>query len=145
MKSTTVHRERRIFPRLMAPKQPHIEARSARKHRAATDYVAGFPSLAAYISGDKDKSISIYRAFQRLSSRNLLYLEAELVELETEQDFLDDELLGFEREPQRWAGSWKDLVESRDTDTRAKQRIDLIIRVRHAMKEYRKHKGCQLP
>ena len=45
-------------------------------------YLKGYPSLAAFIASDKDKSTVIYRRFDRLSARNLLYLQSELAELE---------------------------------------------------------------
>ena len=54
-------------------------------------YVKGYPSLAAFIASDSDKSTAIYRRFDRLSARNLLYLQSELVELEAQQDALDEE------------------------------------------------------
>jgi hypothetical protein len=54
-------------------------------------YVKGYPSLAAFIASDRDKSTAIYRRFDRLSARNLLYLESELQELEERQDALDAE------------------------------------------------------
>lgn len=116
----------------MATRQADVEAKSARPQRV------GFSSLAAYIADDKDKSISIYRAFQRLSSRNLLYLEAELLELELQQDYFDDQLLQADAETQRWARSWKSLVTGSRENTKAQQRIDLIMKIRQVMKAYRR-------
>lgn len=52
-------------------------------------YAIGYPSLAEFIASDTDKSTCIYRRFDRLSARNLLYLQSELVELEAEQDALE--------------------------------------------------------
>lgn len=52
-------------------------------------YLKGYPSLAAFIASDKNKSTVIFRRFDRLGARNLLYLQSELAELEARQDALD--------------------------------------------------------
>lgn len=57
--------------------------------RPWTQYVMGYPRYAAFIANDEDRSTTIYRRFERLSARNLLYLETELAELEASQDRLD--------------------------------------------------------
>lgn len=54
-------------------------------------YVKGYPSLAAFISSDRDKITAIYRRFDQLSARNLLYLQNDLVELEARQGKYDAE------------------------------------------------------
>jgi hypothetical protein len=51
----------------------------------------GYPLFAFRIAEDKDKFTTIYRRFERLAARNLLYFEAELCELEATQDRLDKE------------------------------------------------------
>ncbi|KAH8803454.1 hypothetical protein F5884DRAFT_507896 [Xylogone sp. PMI_703] len=63
-------------------------------HRGATNFVRpkpinGFPRVADKIASDPDKTTTIYRRFDRLAARNLLYLEAELAELEALQDQYD--------------------------------------------------------
>jgi hypothetical protein len=55
-----------------------------------TQFPMGYPRFAAFIANDEDKSTMTFRRFQRLSARNLLYLESELADLEEEQDRLDD-------------------------------------------------------
>ncbi|KAG4436603.1 hypothetical protein IFR05_007923 [Cadophora sp. M221] len=59
------------------------------KARPWTRYPSGYPRYSAFVAADEDKSTTIFRRFQRLSTRNLLYLESELSELEAEQDRLD--------------------------------------------------------
>jgi hypothetical protein len=55
------------------------------------EYLPGYAELAAYISIDPD--LQIYRRFDRLSARNLLYLQSEMAELEKWFDQKDkDEL-----------------------------------------------------
>ena len=56
-------------------------------------YSKGFASLAAFIAADPGKSTTIYRRFDRLSARNLLHLQSELIELEAQQDALDAQYL----------------------------------------------------
>ena len=57
--------------------------------RPWTRYVMGYPRYSAFIASDEDRSTTIYRRFERLSARNLLYLETELQELEATQDQFD--------------------------------------------------------
>ena len=67
----------------------------------------GYPRFAAFISSDEDRSTTIYRRFERLSARNLLYLETELQELEATQDRLD----ASSRLDQNLASSMQSLEE----------------------------------
>lgn len=54
-------------------------------------YLGGYPSLAAFIASDRDKSAAIFKRFDRLAARNLLYLQSELAELEVQLDKFDAE------------------------------------------------------
>jgi hypothetical protein len=56
-----------------------------------TKLINGFPRVADKLASDPDKTSTIFRRFDRLSCRNLLYLEAELAELELLQDKSDEE------------------------------------------------------
>jgi hypothetical protein len=42
----------------------------------------GFPSLSEFIASDHDRTSLVFRRFDRLAARNLLYLQSELAELE---------------------------------------------------------------
>jgi hypothetical protein len=94
-----------------------------------------YPSLAAFIATDKDQSASIYRAHQRISARNLLYLETELSELEIELEAFDQEDLNGSFEGKKYSRSWKRLRES--PDARHVEEVKLITRTRETVKEYR--------
>lgn len=59
--------------------------------RVQVQFVNGYASLAAFITSDADKSTAIYRRFDRLSVRNLLFLQSELEELQALQDEYDRE------------------------------------------------------
>lgn len=78
-------------------------------HRPWDQYQMGYPRFAAFISEDKDKSSTIYRRFERLAARNLLYLESELAELEAKQDELDESYQKESSEIKMTARSWKEL------------------------------------
>ncbi|KAE8448613.1 hypothetical protein EG329_009038 [Mollisiaceae sp. DMI_Dod_QoI] len=51
----------------------------------------GFAQVASKINSDVDKTTTIYRRFDGLSARNLLFYQAELAELEDELNQLDDD------------------------------------------------------
>jgi hypothetical protein len=50
---------------------------------------SGYPALAAWIARDVDNETLVFRKFDRLSSRNLLHLQSQLIQLEHEIDELD--------------------------------------------------------
>jgi hypothetical protein len=114
----------------MARVEPDLEMRQSRNV-----YVNGFASLAAFIARDEDRSTSIYRSYHRLTSRNLLYLEAELFELEKKLDDFDDEDLRGDFERKEFARSWSRLNSS--DDPRCIERVKLIKEIRATLKEYR--------
>lgn len=109
-----------------------------------TRYARGYPRFAAFIAHDPDKSTAIYRRFKRLSARNLLYLESELSELETEQDELDDEAKRNEdigEMLQNWdlmylRATEKDSEAEEQIQAAAQRRLDLAMRIRDLLKTY---------
>ncbi|KAH6666047.1 hypothetical protein B0J14DRAFT_205829 [Halenospora varia] len=111
-----------------------VELGLAEEHR--DKHIDGYPAAAAFIAADPDRSLSIYRCFQRLSSRNLLYLEAELLELEKQQDILDVEDSRGDQSTYQCLRSWRRLVESENP--RQRQRLELIKKIRSTLKEYYK-------
>ena len=56
-----------------------------------TELLSGFPQTAHFLAADPDKSTVIFRRFDKVSIRNLLYLEGRIAALETLQDDLDRE------------------------------------------------------
>ncbi len=106
---------------------------------AEIHYVKGYPSLAAFIASDCDKSIAIYRRFDRLAARNLLYLQSELVELEARQDALDAEDLRGTLEDKKSARDWQTLRRraAEPGNTREKERVEVLEEIRKKMKKYR--------
>jgi hypothetical protein len=84
-------------------------ANDVEKEALEVVYVKGYPSLADFIASDRDKSTAIYRRFDRLSARNLLYLQSELQELEARQDALDAEDLHGGLQAKKSARNWQVL------------------------------------
>jgi hypothetical protein len=102
-------------------------------------YAAGFPDFAAYIASDAE--LAIYRRFSRLSARNLLYLQSELLELERAVDGFDTEDLQEQRGPDideaRIPRRWEEFVEMSEKREKEKERMRIVREVRRLMKEYR--------
>ncbi|KAE8446494.1 hypothetical protein EG329_011957 [Mollisiaceae sp. DMI_Dod_QoI] len=108
--------------------------RSADSEHAPKQYINGFPKVAAFIADDGDHSTSIYRSYHRLTSRNLLIIEAELFELERKQDELDEQDLKGDFSAKKYARDWSML--SRSDDPRCIERRELLVLTRAKIKEY---------
>lgn len=75
------------------------------------EYINGFPSVAAKIACDTDKTTTIYRRFDRLSARNLLFLQAQVAELEGLQDRYDaEDLKTGDLVTKQCQSDWTDFV-----------------------------------
>jgi hypothetical protein len=82
-------------------------------------YPKGYPRFAAFIANDEDKSTTIYRRFERLAARNILFLESELAELEYKQDRLDYEIFleaELSRDIALSSVSWEELQSQASYD-----------------------------
>lgn len=110
------------------------------------EIINGFPTVAAKIASDKDKTTTIYRRFDRLSARNLLYMQAELAELEAEQDAYDAaDLNDGDLVTKQSQSDWNEFVKcAYDEDgngvpnrPRERAKMDLAKRVKVKLKEYR--------
>lgn len=121
---------------------------------AGTDhYVPGFGSFANFVASDDDHSTSVYKTFDRLAARDLLYYQAELLELEALLDQYDreDAADADPRHPNSASAQAQQILEnSRDwlsfrqsaeepttNGLRWKKRLDLILKIRATLKEYR--------
>jgi hypothetical protein len=62
----------------LAPRDIEVGRRNARP-------LDGYPSLAEFIASDPDHTSLVFRRFDKLAARNLLYLQSELAELEAKQ------------------------------------------------------------
>lgn len=103
------------------------------------NYVSGYPSLAAFIASDPDHSTAIYRRFDRLSARNLLYLQTELAVLEKKQDELDkQDFHSDDLDVKEKASDWELLIERAESgsDDEAQKRFAVARAIREKIKEY---------
>ena len=103
------------------------------------EYANGFPLVAAFIAEDKDKTSTIYRRFDRLAARNLLYLQSRLVQLEATQDRYDSEDLGDgDLQAKRAATSWEDFDALSAVREREKRRMETAEAIQKTLKDYRR-------
>jgi hypothetical protein len=95
----------------------------------------GYPKLAEHIGNHSD--LASFRSFAGLNARNILYLQAELLELESAIKEVE------ERDQKRWldgtgenyAGTWFWLGGG-GKDDKSKDQLDLVIRLRKLLSQY---------
>ncbi|KAF9693261.1 hypothetical protein EKO04_008661 [Ascochyta lentis] len=95
----------------------------------------GVPSLAAFMASNSNSESFIFKRFDRLAARNLLYLQSELAFLQEELDVLDGADHG-DVEARKCARSWEDFERVRESDERQRERWELVVRIRVCLKEY---------
>lgn len=100
-------------------------------------YINGFPGAASFIACNPEHSFAIYKAFHSLSARNLLHLEAELLELQQEQNDLDKLLALGNPTTLECFRSWKVLKDSNDPQQDRRRKMNQNIQTK--IKEYRKY------
>lgn len=133
----------------------------AEKEGSHYDYVSGFGSLASFMASDSDHSPLIFRRFDKLAARDLLYYQSQLAQMQAEQDELDihDRIDidstedGGEEHRNRirdCVQDWKRFehaalhspssAQNPATSTSSgiwKKRMDLAMRIRTTLKDYR--------
>lgn len=110
----------------------------------------GYVAAASFIAADPDDETLIFRKFNKLAALNLLYLQSEMLDLEAQIDNMHIAVLESYKEPSNIgmpvisaASTWETLVRQSDPTTKdfrqdAKEKMDLIMRLREKLKEYRK-------
>ena len=109
-------------------------------------YVRGFGSLADLVANDEDHAAAIYKRFDRLAARDLLYYQSELAELQAQQNEYDredskaiaefsDDWHGVRRNAQDWSTFKKSADDNLD-DGRWRKRMQLATKIRKMLKEY---------
>jgi hypothetical protein len=102
-------------------------------------HIHGYPSLAAIIASDP--SAAVFRRFDYISARTLLYMQSELTELEAKLQEYELEDLRNESdeatEPYRDWDIFKRRAACLNTDGWAK-RMNLVLEIRQKLKSYRK-------
>ena len=99
----------------------------------------GFADVARWIALDPDNETFIYRKFDELAARNLLYLQTELLVLEKQLNELDKyDANSDDMNLKDATRTWETLTQQYDTGNReARVRIDLVVKIRSKLKEYR--------
>jgi hypothetical protein len=104
----------------------------------------GFALVASKIASDIDKTTTIYRRFDELSARNLLFYQAELAELE-EQQREYDEVDRNNKDPAAIESQrdWNQFVcqasddEGGSVQKREKEKMKLAMKIRDKLEKYR--------
>lgn len=100
-------------------------------------YIEGYPSLAAFIASDPDKTTFIFKRFNRLAARNLLHLQSELAKLEAKQDDLDRQASEEDLQSKQCLRNWEDFSCAAILDSRQKERLELALKIQKTLKDYR--------
>lgn len=106
--------------------------------------LVGYANLAAFVASDKERSATLFRRFESLSARNLLYLESELQELETRQRKIDRADAAIADDPRAdpddtdIATDWQVLREKAEDlrEQNAVERMELLRKIRAKLEEY---------
>jgi hypothetical protein len=104
----------------------------------------GYASAATMIATDLDNETFIFRRFDELGARNLLYLQTELLMLEDELKKLDAEVVNH-RDPDHFdlkdaQRDWRKLLRQCDRgNERFVKRRRVVKELREKIKVYRKH------
>ena len=100
----------------------------------------GHPSLAEFIAKHRDHSAAIYRHYDDLSARNILYLQSELAELRALQIRYDQEdAQPGEVDAKERCRDWnmfKTMAEEPGGSRREQERMKLMLKIRATLKEY---------
>ena len=101
----------------------------------------GYPTFAQFIA--KDPDAAVYRKFESLSARNLLYQQSRLHHLEEELQKLDrqdafDAIDINNQAGKKVAREWDHFAH--DDNDKARHRRELQERIKEYIKEYRTHR-----
>ncbi|KAH7485988.1 hypothetical protein FOMA001_g5012 [Fusarium oxysporum f. sp. matthiolae] len=100
----------------------------------------GFAALSSLMVSDGDQELLIFRRFDDISTRNLLYLQCELLSIEDrlkkwDRNVLKSRNTKLEEVAYRWEEMVKQAKEGKDE---AKEMMELVYQLRSKIKEYRK-------
>lgn len=100
----------------------------------------GFAALSSLMASDDDQELLIFRKFDELSARNLLYLQCELLSIEERLKRYDRKVSSSgDMDLEEAAETWEVMVEqTKDGRIEAQEIMRLVKELRVKMKEYRK-------
>ncbi|CZR63052.1 uncharacterized protein PAC_12949 [Phialocephala subalpina] len=100
--------------------------------------VRGFALVASKIASDADKTTTIYRRFDELSARNLLFYQAELAELEEQlREYDEDDSKARDESAVECQRDWSEFERSAEEGVvREKRRMVLVMKIREKLEKY---------
>jgi len=112
--------------------------------RTLAPLTKGFIAVTSKIASDPDKSTTIYRRFDALSARNLIFYQAELAELEDLQRQYDEEDCkagdAASIECQR---DWEAFVRCAREEGREKRKMEVAMKIREVLERYREYSSSE--
>lgn len=98
----------------------------------------GFASLASAMVSCEDYSMMMYSRFDRLSVKNVLYLQSELAALQRQQDGFDrEDFFDAQTDIRNIARSWEAFESAAEVQgSKAAKRMALVKNIRRKLKEY---------
>ncbi|KAL2063967.1 hypothetical protein VTL71DRAFT_4461 [Oculimacula yallundae] len=98
----------------------------------------GFALVASKIASDPDKTTTIYRLFDELSSRSLVFYQAELAELEEQLKDIDEEdSAARDDDSVQCQKEWSEFERSAEQGIKKEQRrMDRVMKIRGKLEKY---------
>jgi hypothetical protein len=98
----------------------------------------GYPALATWIGGDPDGETLVFRRFRRLSARNLLHMQSQLIQLEQEIDGLDMQArTSADLDARQASRRWETFTKlAADPDRPERVHMEKVNELSAKMKEY---------
>jgi hypothetical protein len=114
-----------------------LDAEAGRPPEAWRD---GYPAVAAWMTRDPDNESFIYRKFDKLSARNLLNLQSELIDLESKLEKFDDESRKCNDQVLKQSTrKWETFVKNATEREQEGKRMELNKGIRAKLREYRQY------
>ena len=99
-------------------------------------------TFAEFIASDDE--LFVFRRFNRLNARNLLYLQSEMIWLEAQlQEMDDEETSNATMDVKLAAKCWETLSSKAEEFPREAARMELILKIRKVAKEYSMYTNLQ--
>lgn len=108
--------------------------------RSSEQKPLGFAALSSLMASDEEQELLIFRKFNEISARNLLYMQCELLSIEERLKRCDRKLSSSgDMNLEEAAETWEVMVEqAKDEKTEAREMMELVKELRVKIKEYRK-------
>ncbi|KAI1071462.1 hypothetical protein LB507_005295 [Fusarium sp. FIESC RH6] len=117
-----------------------FESMDAEKHagQSPEQKPLGFAAWSSLMASDDEQELLIFRKFNEISTRNLLYLQCELLSLEERMKRCDRKLsTAGDMDLEEAAETWEVMVErAKDGRQEAQEMMELVKELRVKMKEY---------